>query len=440
MTEIIFSFDTEDFTSRVAADAICTEAEILREEGVKGGFCLVGLLASQLENWGREDVLDALKFHEIGTHSYGHSLHPTINEYTDIENFDDAYTKLERQEREALQMIKKATDNQKIFVACPPGNQKSYVAMYAYADMGIPLYADTFCDTKDGDGVFWCNIYHLNYTYNMEQLFFKEVSDAEFSELLNFLAEKKRAVLYTHPNYAEFNEFWDMVNYNKVNHCEFGQWKECQRRPKEETEHFYANIRKIIKLLKNDGRFKISSYSELAKKVNDEGERKIVKSDIRTIKEQLEFKFLPLTNPVSLSISDVFLACRDFLCGREEHICGKVYGFLDTPFAIENDIVLSAEDIVKSATTINADRFFPCSVTVGGVKIGPGDWLRAAMEVICGKETVALKPSPQLPSLDMFPTLDDKHFLGWIQSDDFKDEYLSKRLKLQSWTMRFMKQ
>ena len=49
-TELIFSFDTEDFTSNTAADAILTEAEILREEGVRGCFCLVGFLADQLVN------------------------------------------------------------------------------------------------------------------------------------------------------------------------------------------------------------------------------------------------------------------------------------------------------------------------------------------------------------------------------------------------------
>ena len=35
MTDIIFSFDTEDFTSNITADAIYREAEILREEGVR---------------------------------------------------------------------------------------------------------------------------------------------------------------------------------------------------------------------------------------------------------------------------------------------------------------------------------------------------------------------------------------------------------------------
>ena len=127
MTDIIFSFDTEDFTSCEAADAVYREAEILREEGVKGGFCVVGLLASQLENWGRKDVLDALKHHEICNHSYGHTLHPTINEYTDIEDFDAAYNEVIRQETESVRLINHATGNQPIYGACPPGNQKCKV-------------------------------------------------------------------------------------------------------------------------------------------------------------------------------------------------------------------------------------------------------------------------------------------------------------------------
>ena len=78
-TKVIFSLDTEDFTSNEAANAILTEAEILREEGIRGCFCLVGLLAKQLENWDRKDVLEALSHHEIDTHTYGHTLHPMIN-------------------------------------------------------------------------------------------------------------------------------------------------------------------------------------------------------------------------------------------------------------------------------------------------------------------------------------------------------------------------
>lgn len=100
MTEILFSFDTQDFTSSYSADGIIGEAEILREEGIKGGFCIVGLLEKQLLNWERQDVIEALSHHIIGNHSCGHSFHPTINEYTDLEDFDEAEQEVLRQENE----------------------------------------------------------------------------------------------------------------------------------------------------------------------------------------------------------------------------------------------------------------------------------------------------------------------------------------------------
>ena len=74
MTNIIFSFDTEDFTCCRAADGILEVAEILREEGVRGCFNLVGLLADQLVAWGRTDVLESLKYHEVDFHSLNHSI------------------------------------------------------------------------------------------------------------------------------------------------------------------------------------------------------------------------------------------------------------------------------------------------------------------------------------------------------------------------------
>jgi len=437
MTKVIFSFDTEDFTSPDAAEAIYREAEILREAGIKGGFCIVGLLAEQLEKWGRKDIIDALKYHDIGTHSYGHTLHPTINEYTDIEDFNEAYKEVARQEDEAVRMIERATDGQRIYCACPPGNQKSYVAMYRYADMGIPIYSDTFCDAEDGRGVFYCNIFQTKYTYSMENMFIKN-SDEDLKEVLDFLASKKRVIIYTHPNMAIFSQFWDAVNYCKSNNCEFGRWKEGKRRTKEETEKFYEDIKRLINFIKNDDRFEISSYSELAKELEGEGERRITRSDIPSIREKLLKEFFPLQAPVSLSISDIFLACRDFLMGKEEHICGKVYGFLDTPKAAVEKVTLKAADIIKSAAEINAEKFLPTSVKVGEEEIGPADWLRAAMAVICGEEEVTILPDVQLPELDCLPELKDEYFMGWMQSDDYHNKYLSKRLKLQIWTMRYL--
>ena len=437
MTDVIFSFDTEDFTSNTAADAIYREAEILREEGVRGGFCIVGLLAEQLKNWGRDDVVEALRHHDILSHSYAHSLHPTLNEYTDIADFDAAYDEVMRQESLALDLIRGTTDA-KIIGACPPGNQKTYVAMYGYGDLGLPIYADTFCDTADGRGVFYCNVYHMQYTSCLEE----EVLDSsveDMKKLLDALSKYKRVIIYTHPNIAMYTEFWDKVNYYKENKCEYGRWTEAPRRPVEETERFYDNIRALIRLIKGDSRFNITSYSEVYGMLAAEPERVISREDIPMIREALAGSFAPISFPVSLSLSDIFLACREMLLGASSHVCGKVYGFLEAPYGVSEAVTLTSNDIITSASEINAERFLPTEINVGGVKVGPADWLRAALDVLCGADSVTVVPGEALPSLDVLPQLKNLSFKGqWVQSDSFKDKYLSSRLRYQAWTMRFL--
>ena len=437
MTDVIFSFDTEDFTSCEAADAILKEAQILHEQDVKGCFCVVGLLAKQLEAWGRTDVLEALAHHVIASHTYGHSIHPVLNEYTDIESFDDAYAEVMRQETEGVRLIKKAVSAE-INAACPPGNQKSYVAMYAYADMGIPVFADTVCDTPGGRGAFCCNIYQVGYTDYMGPLF--TCGEKELRAMLDEAAKKRRVIFYTHPNEAMFAEFWDFVNYNKENKCEFGKWKECRRRPIEETERFYENMKLLVRLVKEDPRFRITDYDELASELKTEGQRRVSAADIPALRKSIEDKLFPTETPCSLSISDIFLACVDLLSGKPEHICGKVYGFLDTPYAVRENVTVSAEDMRKSAQMLDVSGFLPEEIEVGGKYIGPADWLRAALAVLSGEKSVTVSPAAALPELDFMPTLRDCSFRGeWLQSDDFKDEYLSERLRLQSWTIRFFK-
>ncbi|MGN1479753.1 MAG: hypothetical protein ACI4XH_08300, partial [Acutalibacteraceae bacterium] len=136
--------------------------------------------------------------------------------------------------------------------------------------------------------------------------------------------------------------------------------------------------------------------------------------------------------------ADMFLACRDLLCGKNEHICSKTKGFLETPRGITNPVTVTADEIISSAVTIHDDAFLPVQIWVNGKALGPADWLRAAMDVLCGEESVTVHPGEQLVSLDILPRVRDCSFAGtWRHSDDFKDKYLSDRLRLQCWTLRF---
>mgnify|MGYP003308798502 CR=1 FL=1 len=272
MTDIIFSFDTEDFTSCRAADAILREAQVLTENGVVGCFCIVGHLADQLVSWNRTDVLEALSHHEIHNHSLAHSMHPTINEYTDIEDANEAISRVIEKETLANEKISAATGIKRFYAAVPPGNSKSYAAMYAYAKMGFPIYADTVCDTVRSEGVHYCNIFHTKYTVSFETLLIHN-KNTDLDELLDKLSKMPRAIIYTHPNVATHTEWWDLLNYNGENKHPFGEWEKCKERPREEEEAFYSGIGKLVKKIKSDKRFRITTYTELAGELGREGKR-----------------------------------------------------------------------------------------------------------------------------------------------------------------------
>jgi hypothetical protein len=194
----------------------------------------------------------------------------------------------------------------------------------------------------------------------------------------------------------------------------------------------------MVKLIKADPRFRITTYKEISEEIATEGDRVVRATDIPEIARKLNKSFENIRTPVSLSISDIALACRNLLLGKKEHKCGDVYGFLTAPYAINEEIILSAEDIIEGAKQIEDDKMLPSYIMAGDKKIGPADWLFGALQVLQGKSEVVLTPRAQLPSLDIIPETRDAYFKGtWRHSDSFEDKYLSDRLRYQAWTLRF---
>ncbi len=434
MTDIIFSFDTEDFTQPDCADMIKREAEILECADIRGGFALVGQMAKALREWECDDVIEAMKKHDIGCHSLFHSVHPTINEYTDTEDFSKGYEEFMRQESEACALVRGISGKDIVF-AVPPGNQRSYTALYGYSDMNIPIYADMLGDNAEGKVFYYCNMLQLCYAFFLEDHLFAAKTDDDLQKIIDVLSRRRHAIIYTHPQMAKCLDFWDGVNYNGGNLCEFGKWKQCRRRSPEETEEFFRKFRRLIELMKADGRIRFSSYAEMYERLRQEGVRTIKRCDIPRLYDKLSESFYPTEQ---FCIFDIFCACVAFLRGAECFVCGKAYGFLDTPYAIDRQVTLSADNIISAAQGIDCSAFLPSEFYVGGVKIGPADLLRAMLFVLCGKNEVTLTPDVAMPSLSEFPTLNKNPLLNnWIQAKEFKDSYISKRIIYQAWTLRF---
>ena len=84
--------------------------------------------------------------------------------------------------------------------------------------------------------------------------------------------------------------------------------------------------------------------------------------------------------------------------------------------------------------------FLPSSIAVGDRRIGPADFLFAALEILeIGADEVTVVPRDQLGDIgkDLPGLVGFRQNTRWIYSPDFKDEYLSDRLRWQFWTLRY---
>lgn len=445
MTEIYFCFDTEDFTQPLAWEASKQEAQLLEKHGIKGNFNVVGYLAREWMKNGRYDVPAALLKHNIGFHSLRHSYHPTICEYTDLESYDEARALLLKYENEGLGMVKAATGLDHFDFACPPGSSLSYVAMYEYAEMDMPVYLGSVFTFKDGKSTWMCNAVHTNYDYYLENLFIKggifDVTNYETKSFLDHIAGRKRVFLATHPTRAYFDDFWDIVNYNGSNKHEMYQWETPPRNSEADTAKFFAEFEKLILALKADDRFVIRDVKYLADKARKDMTSRVVTFDqLPEIKRQLQENFFFVTLPgVTLSLTDCFAAAAHFTASREPFKPGFVRGFLSSPVGVTAPVSLWADEVKALAASYKPDTFLKPCYAIHGKVVGPADLLFAMLDVAMGAESVTLTPRPQLPELtgDYKPlqkfNLRGKH---WIHRPDFEDNYISNRLRLQSWTIR----
>src|SRR3954467_3326468 len=79
--DVILWFDTEDYLLPADDDAAKRLAEMLTQAGVGATFKGGGEKARVLEKRGRQDVIAALRKHDIGYHANFHSVHPAPAEY-----------------------------------------------------------------------------------------------------------------------------------------------------------------------------------------------------------------------------------------------------------------------------------------------------------------------------------------------------------------------
>lgn len=138
----------EDFINTNSIKAIRIILEMLRKYRLKAIFFITGHMAEKLSNF--PEILELLKIHEIGYHSSSHSVRPTIPEYTDVEDYYEAYLiSLERETahinpltgkmegKGGIDSVRDLFHPKKITAYRAPGNSWSPPHLEALVDLGI---------------------------------------------------------------------------------------------------------------------------------------------------------------------------------------------------------------------------------------------------------------------------------------------------------------
>ena len=165
----------------------------------------------------------------------------------------------------------------------------------------------------------------------------------------------------------------------------------------------------------------------------------MTRSDVPAVRASLSASFGPVREPGSWSLSDCFVAAVRFLRGEKSYMPVMAYGFLEKPRGVASPVKVSRRDLVAAAKAMDVSRFLPASVRIGEIEIGPADFLFAALETLeTGAEEVTVAPREQLGGFGPFPFLAKMCYAGtWLHSPEFKDKYLSDRMRWQIWTLRY---
>jgi hypothetical protein len=441
MVEIILSFDTEDYMSPYSDNAILKIAQILKEENIKGCFNIVGELARTLRQRNRDDIISLLQFHEINYHSFKHSWHPTIVEYTDIEDWDLGYENFLKEEIAGISLVKEIFQRDKIWASVPPGNCISPQAICGYVNLGIPIYSGSLFKNTSGRGIWFCNALNLENNCYIDSLLLNEGIDGVLRNIDNWMWWE-RVIMCCHPNIIIHEEFSDSVNMKGGNLVKWGNWVIPGKRPDGVIDKFFYDFRDMIKMIKATGKFRFVTYEDIWTEYKNQECRNMTKNEFMQLLPLLKEKFFYAElNGKTFSPAEIFMAAIHFLSGKEEDYCvEKIVGPVYEPVGTKVTLTLGREEVINIAMRLSGNsgnKFIPASIRTSRGEIGPRDFLTAAHQVLEGKKNAKIDPAPQLPDTTDFYGMGDFRLINtWQYPNSFKDEWITKRLKWQSWTIR----
>jgi hypothetical protein len=276
--DVIFWFDTEDYLLPADDDAAKRLAEMLSQRNIHATFKVVGEKARVLEQRKRDDVIAALKKHDIGYHSNFHSVHPTPTEYLAYCNWLDGVGEFVRRETNGAADVKRVFGVPWLSCYGQPGSSWGSQTLGGLKQIGVAPHG-VACYVDEGSHVggfggkpFWyCNalvVYDMkpNVTrMDLKKTDALEPAEKEFSQIADRLRGEGGGLvsIYYHPCEWVHQTFWDGVNFGRGANPPREQWKAPPQKPAEETEALFERYGQYVDFIRKTPNVRFVTASEL---------------------------------------------------------------------------------------------------------------------------------------------------------------------------------
>ncbi|MEM2926541.1 MAG: hypothetical protein QXO94_03650 [Candidatus Bathyarchaeia archaeon] len=462
----IFWFDCEDFITPESDDALKRLAEILEANKIRGVFKLVGEKLRTLERRGRWDVIEALKFHEIGYHTNYHSVHPTVAEYLKNVDFQEGISEFIRREREGVE------DIDRLFGVKPscygqPGGAWAPQVYPALRKMGIPVYLDLSNIIALEGGPFWyCGVLNIlnlaspkggviGLNFELGSPGFVEKSMERYDGICSLIQDWGIASVYNHPCTLVTTEFWDAVNFRRGQNPPIGMLKMPNLKPKHWVEEGYRDFEKFVRHVKAKPWVEFVTAKELYGLFRDKATGRLFdEEEIAFLAANCRRVSFQRVDDAFLSASEIFwlitaslaeYRIRGELPERVKNFypLGPFQSFESEAFGIvKSKDILDAAD--KARVFMESEGRMPDCIQLCNLRISPEDFLASAAELYTRlrkgerltSKSVNLVKADFEPSRYISPEGAKSSWKWIVFPEGFEAWRLVELAKLQTWTMK----
>jgi hypothetical protein len=459
-TYVTVVFDVEDYVSPESdsVDEIpLWLAETMTEVGVTGTFFVIGEKARSLEERGRQDVIEAMASHDIGSHTNLGSIHPTVTEILEYADWDQGVQTMLENESLGVEELERIFGVPVSTLARHGGSYGPQLVYalgqmgkgYVYSPVQLPgKHAVWFCNTLNfhGDYGGFDDVYYKDELFNpvFDTLKKNFLSDIEGVDMISFFA--------CHPTKVRAEQFWDFNYYEGAN-PERDSLKPPALRPAESMVTARKNFKRLMQFLKDQESIEVVTISDLMERFSYQPDF-INKKDLLRIAEKIGSANQVVYDDV-YSPSEIFAALAQSLqeYGQNGKLPAKLQreaplGPMQMPPEKPEVSSVSREQLFELAEAsrdiIHNQGHLPSKLMVGEASIGTGSLIQVFSTAYLDISEKKQRDSYEVISFDAYPKEYAETIISEVESykhwivhrTDLDMSHLAEMTRMQLWTLK----